>query len=290
MANDVTLFEGFSGNLPAHMQSGEVDDMTRSLAGMSDSNIKRISIKGGRFRLMIGAKEVGKKAESEMNMVIVNSASGYARTYYKDAYKEGVTVAPACWSDDGNAPSEYVESPQSKLCASCPQNVKGSGAGGGRACRYSARLAVVLENDLGGDVYGVTLPATSIFGTGNSSHSPLQEYVQKLFGHKVAANKVVTEFSFDTNSPTPKLMFRAVRPLTDEEWAVIEKQSKSADAAQYISARKYSSAGASSEAGETPAAVKAEPVAEEPKVVKKKAEPVKEGEKDVASILDEWAD
>ena len=292
--SDMALFEGQT--MPAHLQGGELSDTAKALGGPSGGDgLKRISIKGSVFRMMVGSKEVAQNEDRSMQMIIVKSAPGYARTYYEGAYKEGVTVNPSCWSDDGNAPSENCETPQSKLCANCPQNVKGSGASGGRACRYSARLAVVLEGDPKGDVYGLTIPATSIFGSVESEkYNSLPKYVKKLATYGYDVVKVVTEFKFDTKSPVPKLMFRAVRPVNEDEWAVVQKQSESSDAKAHTGSRQFAKRDdeetlKANDGFEKPALEQKAEEAEPVKVSKKKAEPV-QADKDVASILDEWGD
>jgi len=296
MSNDVALFEGMN-TMPAHLQGGELSDTAKALAGGSTGqSLKRVSFKGSVFRMMVGSQEVAQNEDRAMNMIVVKSAPAIARTYYEGAYKEGVVTSPACWSDDGNAPSPNVENPQASLCADCPQNIKGSGQGDSRACRYSARLAVVLEGDQKGDVYGVTLPATSVFGKAEdgSKYAPLQAYVRRLaeFGYDIV--KVVTEFKFDTKSPVPKLMFRAVRPLTEEEWATVQKKADSTEAKAHTGDRQFAKRESEEELKakdgfEKPIAEQ-EAAAKEPKVVKKKAEPVQAEKADVASILDEWGD
>lgn len=293
MANEIGLFEG-AANVPAHLQGGELSETAKAL-GAGGGGLKWISIKGGVFRMMVGNQEVATNEDRSMKMVIVASAPGYARTYYADSYKEGQKSLPVCWSDDGNAPSQHVPEPQSNLCASCPQNVKGSGASGGRACRYSARLAVVLEGDMGGDVYGLNIPATSIFGDVDSEqYLSLQEYVKKLAGFGYDVVKVVTEMKFDTKSPVPKLMFRAVRPLDENEWDQIQARGESPDAKTHVGERKFERKDDEADEAANPKAKKPEPVeeAEEPveepkKVSKKKKEPEPETD-DVADILDEW--
>lgn len=298
MSKEIGLFEG-AANVPAHLRGGELSDTAKAL-GAGGGGLKWISIKGGVFRMMVGNQQVATSEDRAMKMVIVASAPGYARTYYADSYKEGVKAMPACWSDDGNAPSENVPEPQSNLCASCPQNVKGSGASGGRACRYSARLAVVLEGDMGGDVYGLNVPATSIFGSVDSEqYLSLQEYVKKLAGYGYDVVKVVTEMKFDTNSPVPKLIFRAVRALEENEWEVIKKQAETTEAKTHTGERKFerseddeeSAPAPKPKAAKKPAAKEAEEVeeVEEPKKVSKKKEPEPEAD-DISDILDEWGD
>ena len=297
MANDVALFEGMN-NVPAHLQGGELSETAKALGGGTGQALKRISIKGSVFRMMVGSQEVASNEDRGMNMIIVRSAPGWSRTYYQGKYQEGVAATPACWSDDGNAPSSNVENPQSTLCASCPQNVKGSAEQGtGKACRYSARLAVVLEGDPKGDIYGIQVPGTSIFGEAeNPKYDSLQDYVKKLTGFGYDVVKVVTEFRFDTKATGPRLMFRALRPLEADEWEAIKKAGESAEAKAHTSersfAKKDSEEKLKAEDGfEKPKAqAAAEPEEVEPIKVSKKKEPVVTQDGALSDILDEWGD
>ena len=300
MANDVALFEGFS-EMPAHLRDGGLSDTAKALG--ASGGLKWISIKGSVFRMMTGAQEVATNEDRGMNMIIIGSAPGYARTYYKGSYKEGVKASPVCWSDNGQTPSEDAPDAQSHMCASCPQNAKGSDANtGGRACRYSARLAVMLENDTKGDLYGISIPATSIFGSADSDkYSSLQDYVKKLAGHGYDVVKVVTEFRFDTKSPVPKLMFRAVRPLSEKEWADVQDKAQSDEIKAHIGPRKFDQR--VEDAGTAAKGAEAKPLFESdedeasdaPKKRTKKTagraakEAVKEDD-DISAILDEWDD
>jgi len=298
MANEVALFEGMT-EVPAHLRDGGLSDTAKALG--ASGGMKWISIKGSVFRMMTGAQEVATNEDRGMNMVIVGSAPGYARTFYKGSYKEGVKASPACWSDNGQTPSEDAPIPQSRMCASCPQNAKGSDANtGGRACRYSARLAVMLENDTKGDLYGISIPATSIFGSADSEkYSSLQDYVKKLAGHGYDVVKVVTEFRFDTKSPVPKLMFRAVRPLSEQEWNNVQDKAQSDEIKTHIGPRKFEQR--AEEAGTAAKGIESKPLFEDADEEETPAEPkrrtkrsaakeaVKEDE-DISAILDEWDD
>ena len=52
--SDITLFQ--SNNLPDYLKEVELDDLTKSLAG--NTSVKRISIRGGVFRMVVGGEEV----------------------------------------------------------------------------------------------------------------------------------------------------------------------------------------------------------------------------------------
>ena len=280
-------------NLPAHLREIEVDETTKALMG-GGGGMKRISIEGGVWRLMVNGKEVTRNEDRSMNVVIVAAAPKVSRTFYAGVYKKGVTSAPDCWSADGEVPDSKARAPQAKTCKDCPQNVKGSGQGDSRACRFSQRLAVVLENDINGDVYQLTLPSQSIFGEGEPGKWPLQTYAKMIASKGVPITSVVTEMRFDTNSSTPKLTFKPVRFLETEEFNVAVGKGKTNDATKAITMTVAQADGVDSEAPavqeEAPKQeAKAEAVEEPVKRASKKEE-APAPKKDLNKILEEWDD
>lgn len=297
--SELTLFSKGGNNLPAHLRNLELDETTKALMGGNGASGKRISIKGGVFRMIVDGKEVAQNEDRAMNIVIVAANPNVSRSYYAGDYEEGKILAPDCWSNDGISPDTKVAEPQASKCASCPQNIAGSAKqGGGRACRFSQRLAVMLENDLQGDLYQLTLPAQSIFGNAENGKMPMQAYAKFLGGHGLPVTAVVTEMRFDTASATPKLTFKAVRPLEAEELVQCQEKGRSPEAKAAISQNPATIDGAKSKAIAAPAAA-AEPEADdEAPPAKAKAEPAEEptkrpkkaAPKDVSAILDDWAE
>ena len=241
MATDLTMFSGNA--VPAHIANRELSKTTLALAGASSgSSTKRISIEGGVFRMMVGGKEVAKNTDRSMNVAIVSTAPANSRIYYDPAvpYVRGQASAPTCSSTDGNKPNPGTKTPQAASCATCPQNIAGSGNGESRACRYQRRLAVVLEGDMSGDVYQVILPATSIFGKGQGTQQlPLEAYARMLHGNRVGVDSVVTKMEFDTDSSTPKLVFSPVRFLEENEQDIVDRQSDTPEAERAIGLNAY---------------------------------------------------
>ena len=220
--------------VPTFARKGELSDLAKSLAGGVGINSKRISIKGGVFRLMADGKEITSIDDRHLDVVIVNAAPKISRTFYIGTYEEGVAKAPDCWSADGEKPDATAENPQSTDCASCPQNVKGSGQGDSKACRFSQRLAVVLANDIGGDVMQLTLAATSIFGKEEGEKRPLQAYARYLAAQNVSPEMLVTRLRFDTKAAVPKLFFQPVRYLEEDEYATVIEKGQSVSAKNAI--------------------------------------------------------
>jgi hypothetical protein len=292
--SELTLFSKGGNNLPAHLRNLELDETTKSLMG-GGAGGKRISIRGGVFRMLVDGKEIAQNEDRAMSIVIVAANPNVSRSYYEGTYQEGQSIAPSCWSNDGISPDSKVESPQAEKCASCPQNIKGSGQGDSRACRFSQRLAVVLENDIRGDVYQLTLPAQSIFGAADNGKMPLQAYAKFLGSHGLPVTAVVTEMRFDTASATPRLTFKAARPLEADELQMAQDKGKSPEAKSAISATVAMMDGTKSKpapAIEAPkaAAKKPEPQVEEEPAAEPTKRAKKAAPKDVADILDDWAE
>lgn len=289
--------------LPAFARKGELSEIAKALTGGGTGvSSKRISIKGGVFRLMAGGKEIAAIDDRHLDVVIVNAAPKVSRTFYAGQYVEGETKAPDCWSADGDLPDAKAENPQAKSCATCPQNVKGSGQGDTRACRFSQRLAVTLANDIGGDVMQLTLAATSIFGKEDGDKRPLQAYARYLAAQNISPETLVTRLKFDTKAAVPKLYFQPVRWLDDAEYALVQEKGSSDEAkraitmtvAQTDSVKPLALEGKKPEAAVAKVAsvaVEAEEAVDEPEVRKEtKAKPTAVPKKagNLASVVDDW--
>jgi hypothetical protein len=299
--SEMTLFKSGSV-IPDYLRNAEADDTTKDIAGSSGG--KQISIKGGVWRMMVGGEEVAKNEDRAINIVVIAAGKGVSRTFYAEKYEEGKDIKPACWSAEGVVPNEEVPNPQGKTCATCPQNIEGSGDGKSRACRYSKRLAVTLENDIGGNIYRLSVPAKSYFGKAEGDKMPLQAYGKFLSGHGIPVTGVVTEARFDTAEAVPVLKFRAVRPLEQSEWADAKAQSMTEDAAQAIEFKMVPSKTDTKQpalpAAFKDAAVPAKEEAAQKLTAEAVAEPVKRAGKpkaeapaptktDVAAVLNDWA-
>ena len=294
--SNIALFQ--SGSMIPDYLREAADETTKDIAGSSGG--KQISIKGGVWRMVVGGEEVAKNEDRSMNLVVIASGKGVARTFYAEKYEEGKDIKPACWSAEGDKPNPEVENPQSSSCATCPQNIEGSGEGKSRACRYSKRLAVALENDIGGNIYRLQVPAKSYFGKADGDKMPLQAFGKFLAGHGIPITGIVTEARFDTNEAVPVLKFRAVRPLTREEWETAKQQSQTEDAKQAIEFRMVVGKGKGESQPALPQAFKeaapapkaqAEDVSEPTKrEAKPKAAPAAApANKNVADILSDWS-
>jgi len=190
--------------------------------------LKRISIRNRRFE---GLPEI---AEESVNVVVVGVAY-MSRIYYADAYDPDKVALPTCWSSDTDTPAVDVpaEQRQAGRCLDCVHNIKGSGAGQSRACKFVQRLAVVIEDDLE-TVYQLQLSSPSIFGDAIGVNMPLKAYARYLEAQNTPIVAVVTKIFFDPESDLPKLFFRPIRPLEEQEYETIQTMMKHPDTTKAI--------------------------------------------------------
>lgn len=223
--------------VPDFARNNELSETALALTGGGAGGGKRISIKGGVFRLIAGGKEMAAIDERYLDVIIAKAAPKVSRIYYAGKWDSNApAVPPDCWSNDGETPDRTATKKQAPTCVNCPQNQAGSGQGNSRACRYNQRLAVVLANDPDGDVLQLTLPATSVFGKEDGDKRPLQAYARFLALQSPPINpeQIVTRMRFDTASESPKLFFQPMRWLTNEEYEVVVKQAASPDAMRAV--------------------------------------------------------
>jgi hypothetical protein len=219
----------FQQELPDFLKNAESSELTKSLAGNVS---KRLSIRGNVFRMIVGGEEVRKADGRTLQVIVVNAAPKVSRIFYDAAYSADNIVAPDCWSSNGVAPDADVENKVHTTCMDCPNNIKGSSRDGkGRACAFQRRLAVQLVGDPTGDVYQLVLPSQSIFAKNEGDNLSFDQYIKLLIANGRSIESMITELSFDTDSATPKLFFRAVGHVNREQYESAVKAGKS-EAAQ----------------------------------------------------------
>ena len=232
---NIALFN--PSNVPSFARNHELSETAKALTGGGvGTSTKRISIKGGVFRLLAGGKEIAAIDERFLDVIIVKAAPKVSRIFYAKSYDGDNITGPDCWSNDGERPDASAENKQATTCMSCPQNIAGSGQGNSRACRYQQRLAVVLENNIEGDVLQLTLPATSVFGKEDGDKRPLQAFARNLAMQNppISPEMIVTRMKFDTKAEAPKLHFAPNRWLTPEEFEIVKAQGESDEAKRAV--------------------------------------------------------
>ena len=304
---DLAIFE----NMPTEYKDllSQLEPET-NLTGGDYSTNRRLSIRGGVFRQVLNGKEVSELDARSIKAVVVKSAP-ISRMYYATAYVEGEANPPTCWSPDTKtgrpAPDVAAEGKQSETCFDCKQNIKGSGQGDSRACRYKQSIAILLaDKDEEGkwvirssDVYQLMLPATSVFGDDKQKMS-MQAYARHLNANRAPLASILTELRFDTDSSTPKLCFKPIRVLEQDELALAVKAQQDPDTLKLVTLTMKPKEEGSSPPQLTsdkntiaPSLFQKETTTEveEPKVKvskKKKVEPTPDV--DLASLLDEFDD
>jgi len=235
MATEMAVFN--PAQLPAFARNRKGPSaLAKALAGGGGGGYEhRLSIKGCVFRLVAGGKEIASIEERHLDVVIVNATPKVGRIFYGVKYSESETAAPKCQSVDGIKPDAGVNEKQGDNCASCPMNIKGSGDGDTKGCRYYQRVALVLANDLQGNVLQLTVPSKSLFGKEENGNYPLQAYARWLEAQSIDPDLVVTRIKFDTRESSPKLFFRTVRYLDDSEFEMVQVKAESQDAKDAIS-------------------------------------------------------
>jgi len=267
--------------------------------GAGGGGMRRISFRGGRFRELVGGEQVNVNSSGSLNVVILDAAK-ISRSYYAGTYDPENPSGPTCWSADTQTPAPDVpqDQRQASRCADCPMNVRGSGQGETRACRFAQRVAVALEGSYD-KVYQAQLSATSVFGKAVDGKMPMQAYANYLNAHKAPPSAVVTQMYFDDNSDVPKLFFKAARPLDEAELKEVIELREHADVQKAIT---FSVAQSDKVAGQAApkksnnvlekkaaAPVEDNTPVEEPKKVSKKEE-VKASDNDLGDLVDAWDD
>lgn len=214
-------------NNPLMVQTG-VDADTAAVAGGGANQTKRLSIKGGVFRKMVGGKEVGSIEDRHMNVIFVKMAHSASRQCYEGTYEDGKVVSPVCWSNDSVKPDDAVDAPCAPSCDVCPNSAKGSNDSGvGAKCKLSWRTAVVLPQDPAGDVLELVIPAASTFGKEENGRWPFKSYIGMLASNNVSKGRVVTRMSFDTKVQFPKVLFNPVGAVEPSDYETVTAQGNS---------------------------------------------------------------
>lgn len=227
MSKQITLI---NDNVPDFIQSAGVSALTKQLAG--EARFKRIVPKNGIFRKVVGGEEMG-KVKGDLNVVIVNASPHVGRIFYSSQWTpDAEPTAPDCFSNDGRSPDPEAASPQATRCDACPQNIKGSGQGQSKACRYSRRIAVMLEDDFGtaleGEVYQMNLASKTLFGdSGSDRHFTFENYAKYFANNGKSVDHFVTQLSFNEHNDNQSVLFSPVRYITKDEYMVTSKAAES---------------------------------------------------------------
>ena len=156
--SNVAIFK--QQNAVAVSGNRQLSDLARSLATSTTS--RRIQTNtNGTFKRIVNGEQIGNAVRGEINVIIVGALPKVSRIFYKEKFDPNKEATlPNCWSNLGDKPEDAAADKQHSNCADCPQNIKGSGDNGSKACRYQRRISVLVEGDSSGDVYQFNVPAS----------------------------------------------------------------------------------------------------------------------------------
>lgn len=212
-----------SAGVPAYARSAAMPDINKDVFQAAQFNT--LSIEGKRFTAKKdGVKKVLMKPKAHpsdddevaQNIgVVVLRANMKTKVYYAKKFVSGQSdnTPPTCYSMDGIAPSPMASEKQSARCATCKHNVWGSrinddGEAKGRACADFARLAVATPDALD-EPYLLRVPPASL--------RPFRDAVKKINERQVDYNVVVMRVGFDITASSPKLTFKPIALLGQDE-------------------------------------------------------------------------
>lgn len=182
-----------------------------------------ISLRGGKWRYRWKGEETvisdpdNGFAVPALEVVIIDASKTLTKMFYADPYAEGQRKRPDCWSSDGKVPDPTVPEPVSEICLTCPKNAFGSvitpSGKAAKACQDRRRVVISpatdLENEEKGGPIMLSIPPGSLKNS--------QAYGDWLDENDLAYYGCVTQLSFDQKVAHPKIEFKYLRALDDDE-------------------------------------------------------------------------
>lgn len=226
MAGDIVPFE-----VPAALAEkykGIFGDTNKDLSEGVQPSFGVVSFKGKVWRVKFkGEERIVRNKDGDpaasLVAVIVKASPQISKIYYPGAYTEGDNDAPLCYSIDGVKPDPNSKEIQAPNCAVCPRNVWGSKiteqGNKTKACADSRRLAIVPYPDLRNANFGGPL----LLRVPPASLQELARFSDELEELGVPYQAVITKITFDAELAYPKLVFSAIKALTEEEALVIKE-------------------------------------------------------------------
>jgi hypothetical protein len=214
------------------------DDLSSGLSG----GFAVMSFRSGRWRVKYQGSEtvITRKDEEDndvpvasIDVVLLKASRNVSKIYYSKPFSDGDAEAPDCYSSDGIRPDAGVLQPKSKSCATCKFNEWGSkitpNGKKAKACSDHRRVAItpaslnrknpdpsVITNEVYNGPMLLRVPPTSL--------NDLAQYGQRVASTlNETYDAVVTRLGFDTEASYPKLTFKPVRLLTDEENEAVDE-------------------------------------------------------------------
>ena len=216
-----------TNQLPAYLQNKTASrGLAQSLvANLGVGSPPYLSIMGNRLTLIDAVGEeipvatYDPKTGPYLDCVIVDVLERTSKIFYDKPFDPSASQyePPACFSDNGVAPSRNAAHPQSRTCAECPQAAWGSKVSavsgkGVKACADIQKVALLVP--------GYEMPF--LMRVPPNSRTNFRGYVNKFVGQQMDLCDVTTRISFEQGS-IGTLTFGAVGWLTDETVAQRDK-------------------------------------------------------------------
>jgi hypothetical protein len=289
-----------SQEVPDFLRNAGISELTKQLAGKT--GVKRIVPKNGIFSKLVGGESMGKTSNA-LKVVVVSASPHVGRIFYAKAWSpDAEPTAPDCFSNDGRTPDSSIASPPASRCDSCPNNIKGSGMGSSKACRYSRRLALMLLDDFGtpleGEVYQMNLASKSLFGDNVGDRFTFENYTKYLANNGKSVDWFITEVSFNQDNDNQSVLFEPVGHINKTIHDALQRNQNRDDVKRMVIMTPYQAdasgraLGMTKEEAEEPfETVAAAPVAEPKKRESKKAaEPPPTTKQSLDEVVKAWSD
>lgn len=214
-----------SDNLPDYLkQYAAISNQDADAMSSVKVSVPRISLKGKRFKFINGEDESKGANEIHVAILAVEPAGQLmSKTFYKAGYNPNDTAPPDCASSNGISPDGWVSEPCAELCAKCPNNMFGSATSQSgkktKACKDSKVLWVAKPDDIGGIVYGLKVPVTSL--------KPMSEYGKEIKSIGVPLAAIITKLTMDEDNEFPLLQFERAAFLNEEQGVKAMERSQS---------------------------------------------------------------
>jgi len=181
--------------LPAYLQNLAVPNLSdRAFVGLGSVLPPHISIRGNRFTLVDSSGLEEPVNSVYLDVAIADIAEVVCKTYFEYEWEPGSKEPPTCFSANGIAPSREAVTPQSRTCAECPKNVRGSAvskmSGAAiKACRDEKWLAVIVVGYPKDMIFRLVLTP--------GSFTNWRAYAERFRGQQVAVNHVICRLAFE---------------------------------------------------------------------------------------------
>lgn len=214
--------------LPAYLQNPNrvSRDLAKTLAGnLGAGSPPYLSIMGNRLSLIdaVGNEQAvptyNPQTGPYLDCVVIDALEHTSKIYYDKPFDPGAQQyePPACFSDNGIAPSRNATKPQSPTCAACQWNAWGSKVSavsgkGVKACQDIQKIALLVS--------GYEMPF--LLRIPPNSRTNFRNFVHKFVGQPMDLADVLTRICFEPGT-IGTLKFEAIGWLDDPTVAQRDK-------------------------------------------------------------------